>query len=98
MTLLEMFKEATSLSVLYCELDGDLSCTTIYCDNQSLRYASRSIRCSTNEQVDIRHHYIRYVIAQGNDKLTKIGTNNNLRDMMTCRFQLINLNFVSILK
>ena len=35
------------------------------------------------KHIDIRHHYIREVVAKGDLKVVKISTNDNATDMLT---------------
>lgn len=80
----EACKEATWLRGLYGELYGDYSCTTIYYGSQSaICLAKDSMFHEWTKHIDIWHHYIRDVIAQGDIKVIKINTKHNSEDIMT---------------
>lgn len=84
MAISEASKEDAWLIGLYCELCGDFSCTTIYCDSQSAICLTKySMFHERTKHIDIRHHYIKDVIAQGNIKVIKINTKHNPSDIIT---------------
>jgi hypothetical protein len=72
------------LKGLYSEFCGVTSYTTIYCD-------SRSAICQTKDQmfhertkhIDVRYHFIRGVIVEGDIKVCKINTCDNPANMLT---------------
>jgi hypothetical protein len=67
MAIFEACKEAISLRGLYNELCGDSSCTTIFCDSQSAICLTKDqMFYERTKHIDIRYHFIRGVIAQGN--------------------------------
>ena len=69
---------------LYTELYGVTSCTTIFCDSQSAICLTKDqMFHERTKHIDVRYHYIRNVIAQGDVKICKISTHDNLADMMT---------------
>ena len=84
MAIAETCKEAVWLRGLFVELSGVSSCITIFCDSQS-------VICLTKDQmfhertkhIDVRYHYVRDVIAQGEIKVCKVSTHDNPADMMT---------------
>ncbi|WVZ81831.1 hypothetical protein U9M48_029166 [Paspalum notatum var. saurae] len=77
-------KEAVWLRGLYNELCGDTTCTTIFCDSQSAICLTKDqMFYERTKHIDVRYHYIRGVIAQGDIKVRKISTHGNPADMMT---------------
>jgi len=84
MAISEACKEDIWLRGLYYEFCGVTSCTTIHCDSQSAI-------CLTKDQmfyerikhIDVRYHFIRGVIAEGDVKVFKKNTHNNSADMLT---------------
>ena len=47
-------------------------------------FASLKIRChERTKHIDVRYHFIQDVIAEGDVKVCKISTHDNLADMMT---------------
>ena len=84
MAIAEACREATWLRGLYAELCGDISCTTIFCDSQSAICLTKdSMFHERTKHIDVKYHYTREVIAEGNVKVCKISTHDNAADMMT---------------
>ena len=84
MAISEACKEPTWLRGLYTELCGVISCTTIFCDSQSAICLTKDqMFHERTKHIDVRYHYIRDVIVQGDVKVCKISTHDNPADMMT---------------
>ncbi len=84
MAISEACKEAVWLRGLYTELCGDNSCINIFCDSQSAICLTKDqMFHERTKHIDVRYHYIRDVIAQGDIKICKISTHDNPADMMT---------------
>ncbi|GJT10613.1 retrotransposon protein, putative, ty1-copia subclass [Tanacetum coccineum] len=84
MVISEACKEAIWLRNLFNEFSGFTSCTTIFCDSQSAIYLTKDQMFHERiKHIDVRYHFIRCIIAQGDVKIQKIGTHDNPTDMMT---------------
>ena len=84
MAISKACKDAIWLRGLYTELCGDSSCPTIFSDSQSVIYLTKNpMYHERTKHIDVRFHYIRDVVAEGNLKVCKISTHNNHADMMT---------------
>ena len=84
MAISEAYKEVIWLKDLYTELCGVklytelcrvTSCTTIFFDSQSAIYLTKDqMFHERTKHINVRYHYIRDVIAQGDIKVCKIST------------------------
>lgn len=84
MAISEACKEAVWLRGLFTELCGSASCTTIFCDSHSAIYLTKDqMFHERTKHIDVRYHFIRGVIAEGDVKVSKINTHDNPTDMMT---------------
>ena len=84
MAISEACKEAIWLRGLYTKFCGVTSCITIFCDSQSAICLTKDqMFHERTKHIDVRYHYIRDVIAQGDVKVCKISTHDNPADMMT---------------
>ena len=84
MAISEACKEAIWLRGLYAELCGDSSCPTIFYDSQSTIYLTKNpMYHERTKHIDVRFHYIRDVVAEGDLKVCKISIHDNPADMMT---------------
>ena len=84
MAISEACKEAIWLRGLYTELCGDSSCPTVFSDSQSAIYLTKNpMYHERTKHIDVRYHYIRDVVAEGDLKVCKISTHDNPADMMT---------------
>ena len=56
----------------------------IYCDSQSAIHLTKNqMYHERTKHIDVRYHFIREIIAQGDLLVKKIGTVDNPADMMT---------------
>jgi hypothetical protein len=63
MAIAEACREATWLRCLYNELYGDISCTTILCDSQSVICLTKdSMFHERIKHIDVKYHYIHEII------------------------------------
>ena len=84
MAISEACKEAIWLRGLYTELCGVTSCINIFCDSQSAICLTKDqMFHERTKHIDVRYHFIRGVIAEGDVKVCKISTHDNPADMMT---------------
>ena len=84
MAISEACKEAIWLRGLYTELCGDSSCPTVFSDSQGDIYLTKNpMYHERTKHIDVRFHYIRDVVAEGDLKVCKISTHDNPADMMT---------------
>ena len=69
---------------LYSELSRITSCTTIHCDSQSAICLTKDkMFHEKTKHIDVRYHFIRGVIAEGDIKVCKINTCDNPANMLT---------------
>nr|CAI44659.1 OSJNBa0061C06.9 [Oryza sativa Japonica Group] len=81
---LKFVKNLFGLKVLYTELCGVTSCINIFCDSQSaICLTKNQMFHERTKHIDMRYHFIRGVIAEGDVKVCKISTHDNPADMMT---------------
>jgi hypothetical protein len=84
MAISEACKEVIWLRSLYSEICGVTSCTTIHCDSQSAIYLTKDqMFHERTKHIDVRYHFIRGVIAEGDVMVYKINTRDNFADMLT---------------
>ena len=84
MAIAEAYKEAIWWKGLYAELCGDNSCINLFCDSQSAICLTKDqMFHERTKHIDVKYHYVRDVVAQGNLKVCKISTHDNPADMMT---------------
>jgi hypothetical protein len=84
MAVSEAVKEAVWLKGFFGELSENLKVEEIFCDNQGAVLLSKDrMFHDRTKHIDIRHHYIREVVAKGDLKVVKISTNDNAADMLT---------------
>ena len=69
---------------LYAELCGVNSCINLYCDSQSAIYLTKDqMFHERTKHIDVRYHFIRGIVANGDVKICKISTHDNPADMLT---------------
>ena len=89
MVIIEACKEAIWLKGLFGELSEDLQITTVFCDSQSVIFLTKDqIFHERMKHIDVRHHFVRDVIAYGNIVVGKVTTHDNPADMMTKSFPI----------
>ena len=84
MAVSEACKELIWLKGLYAELCGVNSYTNLYCDSQSAIYLTKDqMFHERTKYIDIKYHFVRDVIEEGELKVCKISTHDNPADMLT---------------
>ena len=84
MAATEAVKEAMWMRGLLGELSLGHKEITVYCDSQSAIHLTKDqMFHDRTKHIDVKYHFIREVIAQGNVKVKKIGTEDNPADMLT---------------
>jgi len=84
MAVSEACKELIWLKGLYGELCGVNSCINLYCDSQSAIYLTKDqMFHERTKHIDIKYHFVRDVIEEGELKVCKISTHDNPADMLT---------------
>ena len=77
-------KELIWLKGLYDELCGVNSCINLYCDIQSTIYLTKDqIFKERTKHINIKYHFVRDVIEEGELKVCKISTHDNPADILT---------------
>lgn len=84
MALAEATKEALWLKRITCELGFPQKSVEIFCDSQSaICLAKNNVFHERTKHIQIRFHFIRDVIAEGDLVVTKIDTQINPADILT---------------
>lgn len=84
MAVTEAVKEAIWLQGLVTDLGFKQQQVTIYCDSQSaIHLAKNQVYHSRTKHIDVRFHFIREILDEGDILLQKIGTEDNPADMLT---------------
>ena len=57
---------------------------TVYCDSQSaIHLAKNQVLHARTKHIDVRYHFVREILEEGEILLMKISTTENPADMMT---------------
>ena len=84
MAVIEAIKEAIWLQGLVADLGVIQEKVTVYCDSQSaIHLAKNQVHHSRTKHIDVRFHFIREILEEGNILLQKINTAENPTDMLT---------------
>lgn len=84
MAVTEAFKEAIWLRGMLTNLGIVQNHLIVHCDNQSaINLAKNSVYHARTKHIDVRHHFVRDIIEEGEILLKKIHTRDNPADMMT---------------
>ncbi|PSS08126.1 Endonuclease [Actinidia chinensis var. chinensis] len=84
MAVTEAFKEAIWLHGLINDLGIDQEHVDVYCDSQSaICLAKNQVHHSRTKHIDVRFHFIREILNEGDVLLEKISTKDNPADMLT---------------
>ncbi|KAJ9566010.1 hypothetical protein OSB04_001976 [Centaurea solstitialis] len=84
MAVSEAVKEGVWLKGFFGELCERLKVEEVFCDNQGAVLLTKDrVLHDRTKHIDIRHHYIREVVARGDLKVVKISTDDNAADMLT---------------
>ncbi|KAG7962752.1 hypothetical protein I3843_09G081300 [Carya illinoinensis] len=84
MAVTEAVKEAIWLQGLVTDLGFKQLEVTVYCDSQSaIHLAKNQVYHSRTKHIDVRFHFVREILEEGDILLQKIGTEDNPADMLT---------------
>ncbi|PNX69499.1 retrovirus-related Pol polyprotein from transposon TNT 1-94 [Trifolium pratense] len=84
MAVAEGVKEALWLRGLLDDLGMKQECVKLSCDSQSaLHLAKNQVHHARTKHIDVRYHFVRDVVEEGNISLTKVHTDENSADMLT---------------
>lgn len=84
MAMAEGVKEALWLWGLLGDLGIEQDCVNLWCDSQSaIHLAKNQVHHARTKHIDVRYHFVRDVIEEGDVSLMKVHTNENPADMLT---------------
>ena len=84
MAVTEAVKEAIWLQSLLEDLGVGQKHITVHCDSQSaIHLAKNQVFHARTKHIDVRYHFVREILEEGNIHLQKIHTTENPADMMT---------------
>ncbi|KAM2303958.1 hypothetical protein ACFXTH_023714 [Malus domestica] len=84
MAVTEAIKEAIWLQGLLDDLGVQQDHVDVHCDSQSaIHLAKNQVHHARTKHIDVRFHFVREVIDEGDILLQKIGTADNPADMLT---------------
>ncbi|CAL8991208.1 unnamed protein product, partial [Prunus brigantina] len=84
MAVTEAIKEAIWLQGLLDDLGVQQDHVDVHCDSQSAIYlAKNQVHHARTKHIDVRFHFVREIIDEGDILLQKIGTADNPADMLT---------------
>ncbi|KAM2193758.1 hypothetical protein ACFX1R_028001 [Malus domestica] len=84
MVVTEAIKEAIWLQGLLDDLGVQQDHVDVHCDSQSaIHLAKNQVHHARTKHIDVRFHFVREVIDEGDILLQKIETANNPADMLT---------------
>nr|CAD1834520.1 unnamed protein product [Ananas comosus var. bracteatus] len=94
MALTEATKEAVWLQGLMKELGMNFKPMCLLCDSMSaICLAKNPVYHKRTKHIDVQYHYIRDVIEDGKVRVLKVGTHENVADMLTKPVQVEKLNW-----
>ena len=84
MAATDPIKEALWIKGFLSEILSTEEIITIFCDNQSALHLMKNlVYHEQSKHIDVKLHFIRDVIYNGNVKVDKIGTEDNPADALT---------------
>lgn len=84
MAITEAFKEGIWLHNLVKDLGIRQKNIEIFCDSQSaICLAKNQVHYGHTKHIDIRYHFVREIVEEGDILLQKIGNTENVADMLT---------------
>ena len=84
MAMTEAMKEAIWLQGLLDDLGVDQDLLKINCDSMSAIYlAKNQVYHARTKHIDVRFHFVREILDEGDIELLKIHTTKNPADMLT---------------
>ena len=82
--MMEAMKEPIWLQGLLDDLGIEQNLLKINCDSMSAIYlAKNQVYHTRTKHIDVRFHFVREILDEGDIKLLKIHTKENLADMLT---------------
>jgi len=96
MAITEAIKETIWLKAFLGEIDSLGDPIMVFCDNQSAVHLTNDrMFHERTKHIDIRHHFVRDVISEGNVLVKKISTEENPADMLTKPLPVAKFKFCS---
>ena len=93
MAITEEVKEAIWLQGLLDDLGVGQKQVTVFCDSYSAIHLEKNqVYHARMKHIDVRYHFVREIIEEGEVLLQKIKTDDNLADMLTKVVTTINFN------
>ncbi|XP_058202223.1 secreted RxLR effector protein 161-like [Rhododendron vialii] len=84
MAVTEAIKEAIWLQGLIGDLGAKQEHINVYCDSQSaIHLAKNQVHHTRTKHIDVRFHFVREILEEGDILLEKIATADNPADMLT---------------
>ena len=84
MALIEAIKEALWLFGLVKELKVNQQHISVYCDNQgAMLLSNNQVIHERTKHIDVRLHFVRDILAEGNIIVKKVATEENPTNMIT---------------
>ena len=84
MAVVEAIKEAIWMRGLFGELSLDHKVIVVHCDSQSAIHLTKDqMFHERTKHIDVKYHFVRDIISQGDISVKKIGTADNPADMLT---------------
>ncbi|KAM1173977.1 hypothetical protein ACFX19_027172 [Malus domestica] len=84
MAVAEAIKEAIWIHGLIRDLGVDQKQVEVHCDSQSAIYLAKyQVHHARTKHIDVRYHFIRGIVGEGEIILQKIPTKDNTADMLT---------------
>jgi len=92
MALAEAVKEAIWLRGLATEMGFEQDAVEVMCDSQSaIALSKNSVHHERTKHIDVRYHFIREKIADGEIQVVKVSTTWNPADIFTKRIPVSKL-------
>jgi len=96
MAITEAIKEAIWLKAFLGEIDSLGNPIMVFCDNQSVVHLTNDrMFHERTKHINIRYHFVRDVISEGNVLVKKISTEENPADMLTKPLPIAKFKFCS---
>nr|GEX59404.1 putative ribonuclease H-like domain-containing protein [Tanacetum cinerariifolium] len=94
MAMIEAVKEASWLQGLLGELEISQKFVTMHFDSQSaIHLAKNQVYHARTKHIDVRYHFIREILDEGEVRIQKIHTSKNPADMLTKVVAEIKFNY-----
>ena len=84
MAVVEAIKEVIWIHGLIRDLGVDQKQVEVHCDSQSAIYLAKyQVHHARTKHIDVRYHFVREIVGEGEIILQKIPTKDNPADMLT---------------